>query len=74
MLLVTQLASGKFVTIKYCISTLFGVGQVAVTEVNNTDEVPECDKEILASCVSPFERKGPLLFLWTNEPWVGSYW
>ena len=53
----------EVVTIKYCISTLFEAGQVAVTEVYNTDEVSECDKEILAHCVLHFKGKMNLLFL-----------
>ena len=55
-----------FVTIKHSISIVFGMCQVAVSEINYTDEISQCHQEILASGLSPPQREAFLL-CYTDE-------
>ena len=74
ILLVTQLSSGKLSPLNIAFLLCLEQAKMAVTEVNDTDAVPECDKEILAGSVSPFKRKRAPVFLWTKELRTGNHW
>ena len=61
-----------FVTIKHSISIVFGTCQVAVSEINYTDEISQCHQEILASGLSPPQREGSAIFFWTQKLWASD--
>ena len=70
ILLVTQLADGSLSPLNIAFLLCFGTCQVAVSEINDTDEISQCHQEILASSLSPPQREGSVIFFWTQKLWA----